>query len=103
MNIVPLMKAPSKSDAQKIIRQLISEGAVLFHPHARQRMKKRKISTLQILNCLETGHVDENPYQDLVHKGWTTAVVGNSAGVRLRIVICLQWSQKTLIVTCYFE
>ena len=103
MTVVPMIKAPSKKEAQDIIRKLAAEGKVSFHPHAKLGKKKRKISTLQALNCLATGFVDEEPTQNLSHKGWSTAVVGRVAGVRLRVVVCLRWSQNLLVVTCYYE
>ncbi len=99
VGVIPLKKAPTKPEAQKIIRKLVADGNVGFHPHS----KKRKISTLQVLNCLAKGYVDEEPTQNLSHKGWQTAVVCSNAGSNLRVVVCLRWEQNILVITNYFE
>ena len=101
-DIIPLMKPPSRPEAQKIIRELAIEGRISFHPHSRKG-KRNKISTVQVMNCLCKGVVDEEPTQNLSHKGWQTAVVGSVAGNRLRVVICLRWSQNLLVITNYYE
>lgn len=101
MTVVPLKKAPSRKQAQDLIRSLAADGRVAFHPHAKMRKKQRKISSLEVLNCLRTGHVVEEPYQNLTHRGWETAVVGSAAGQRLRIAVCLRWSNDLLVITTY--
>ena len=102
MEIIPLKKPPGKAEAQQTIRMMVAEGRVSFHPHSR-RGKRGKISTVQVLNCLSKGRVDEEPTQNLSHKGWQTAVVGNTAGNYLRVVVCLRWSQDILIISNYYE
>ena len=103
MNIVPLVKCPTKKEAQEIIRRLVEEGQVHFHPHALKRKRGRNISDMQILKCLSTGHVAEEPVQNLSHKGWETAVQGKVTGETLRVAVCIRWKQDVLVVTCYFE
>lgn len=102
MEIIPFKKPPSKPEAQTIIRKLAEEGKVEFHPHS-HKGKRRKISSLQALNCLRTGFVDEEPTQNLSHMGWQTAVVGSAAGNYIRVVVCLRWAQNLLIVSKYYE
>lgn len=99
MAIIPLNKSPSKPEAQKIIRALVAEGKVAFHPHS----KKHRITHMQVLNCLAKGMVDEEPTQNLSHKGWQTAVVGMTAGNYLRVVVCLRWKNDLLVITSYYE
>jgi hypothetical protein len=69
MPVVPLRKPPSKQQAQQIIRALVAGGNVSLHPHCKLRQRQRSITFLQILNCLEKGYVDEDPYQSPGHKG----------------------------------
>ena len=102
-NVVPLMKPPSRKEAQGIIRNLVNSGKVSFHRHAKLRKRGRKITTVQITNCLLKGYVDEDPYPDLGHQGWGTAVSGRVAGDTIRVVVCLRWSQDALVITCYYE
>jgi hypothetical protein len=101
MTVIPLYKPPSRKQAETIIRALVREGRVELHPHCKLRQRRRAITYVQILNCLARGYVDEDPYQSPHHKGWETAVVGSAAGERLRIVVCLRWSQDVLVITCY--
>lgn len=103
MEIVPLRNPPSKPQAQKIIRALVAEGKVKFHPHSHKGGRRKFISTLQVLNCLSKGQIDEEPTQNLSHKGWQTAVVGSAAGKYLRVVVCLRWEQNILVISNYFE
>jgi len=102
VTVIPMMKPPNKREAQDIIRKLAAEGQVFFHPHIR-KAKRRKITTLQILNCLKKGQVDEEPTQNFSHKGWQTAIVAQIAGARLRVVVCLRWSQDALVITAYYD
>lgn len=101
MTIVPLHKPPNKKKAQEIIRELAAKGKVSLSAHARRQAKTRKISILQILNCLGAGYVVEEPFQTLTYQGWETAVVGTVAGEKLRIAVCMRWSQDMLVITCY--
>lgn len=99
-NVIPLKRPPCKSDAQSIIRELTAAGKVIFHPHTR---KRAQITHMQVLNCLKTGSVDENPTQNLSHKGWSTAVVGRAAGEYLRVVVCMRWEQQDLLVVTAYD
>lgn len=57
MSIVPLHKAPTKAQAQEIVRELARLGKVRWSKHARERMKERKVNDKQVLTCLEKGKV----------------------------------------------
>lgn len=103
MTVVPLHKPPSRAQAQNLIRRFASEGKIAFHPHCHSRKKKRKITSVQILNCLQKGYVDEDPYLSPGHDGWETAVTGSVAGEQLRVVVCLRWSKDVLVITCYYQ
>lgn len=103
MKVVPLIKPPTKKEAQEIIRKLVELNQVRFHPHALKRKRGRNISDIQILNCLSTGYVVEGPVQNLSHQGWETAVCGKVTGETLRVVVCIRWKQDVLVVTCYFD
>jgi len=103
MNVVPINKCPTRKEAQNIIRRLVEDGQVRFDKHAQRRKRDRFISDMQILNCLATGWVDEDPVQNLSRQGWETAVRGKVTGETLRVAVCIRWKQDLLVVTCYFE
>lgn len=102
-NIVPLVKLPSKSEAERIIRQLVEQDKIQFSKHARRRKAQRGITTVQIINCLKTGRVIDNPVASLTYKGWETTVRGKVAGENLKVALCLRWSQDILVITAYYE
>ena len=85
-----------------LIRSFAESGKIKFHNHAEMRKRKRKITTLQILNCLKKGYVCEEPHIDLGHKGWMTAVTGSVAGDMLKVAVCLRWEQDALVITSYY-
>src|SRR5579872_226999 len=102
MGIVPLHKAPSRSEAESIIKELTSRGAIRWSRHCNERMKERDITMQQILNCLSKGKVVEEPF--LSHKdggGYETAIEKCTAGDWLRVVVCIKFNEKLLIVTVY--
>jgi len=98
-NVVPLKRTPNKKEAETIIRKLVAEGKIEFHGHARKSMKKRKISTLQILRCLEKGKLLEEPFTSLTHKGYETSMDRSVAGEWIKVVVCLRWTQDLLVIT----
>lgn len=69
MSIVPLLKLPSRTEAESIIRELAAQGKISWSKHCKQRMKERDITTPQILNCLLKGKVTEEPFLNLAHGG----------------------------------
>lgn len=97
--IVPLKRIPNKKEAEAIIRKLAVEGKIGFHEHARKNMKKRKITTLQILKCLEKGTLLEEPFTSHSHKGYETSLERSVAGDWIKVVVCLRWSQDLLVIT----
>lgn len=46
--------------ALKVLREIAQDSAqVIFTHHARQRMRQRKVSPVQVLTCLQRGIVSE--------------------------------------------
>ena len=68
--------------------------------HCIERMRQRGITTPQILNCLLKGKVTEPPF--LVNEnggGYETRIEKGTAGEWLRVVVCVKFDQRLLIVT----
>lgn len=98
-NIVDMQKTPSLSEAERIIRTLTEKGEIGWSRHCIERMKQRGITTPQVLNCLLKGKVTETPF--LTHEnggGYETRVEKGAAGDWLRVVVCLKFEQRVLIV-----
>lgn len=99
-NIVPLLQVPSKVQAEKIIKELTARGEITWSVHCKERMKQRDITMPQIINCLLKGTVTEIPFYSHENGGgYETRVEKGTAGEWLRVVVCLKFSQKLLIVT----
>jgi hypothetical protein len=99
-NVVPLHKVPSKTEAQRIIRKLAEEGKIEWSSHFKKRLNLRKITTLQVLNCLLAGQVTEAPF--FSHRnggGYETCVEKGCAGNWLKVVVCLKLEQNLLVMT----
>ncbi len=98
--IVSIHKIPTPEEAEKIIRLLAQRGKISWSKHCIERMRQRGITTPQILNCLLKGRVTEPPF--LVNEnggGYETRVEKGTAGEWLRVVVCMRFDQRLLIVT----
>jgi len=102
MGIVPLHKIPSRLEAESIIKDLVSKGAICWSKHCKERMKERGITMPQILNCLSKGRVTDEPFLNHANgSGYETAIEKGTAGELLRVVVCIKFSEKLLIITVY--
>lgn len=98
-NVVPIIKAPTKNEAEKIIKKLILAERIRWTEHAKQRMAERDISILEVRNALSKGKVIDEPYSSLSLNGWETAVERVFGNESLKIGICLKFSQEILVIT----
>jgi len=102
MEIVSPHKTPTRSEITLIIKELVSKGALAWSKHSKERMIERGITIPQILNCLAKGTVAEGPF--LSHRsggGYEVALEKGTAGEWLRVVVCVKFNEKLLIVTVY--
>jgi hypothetical protein len=68
--------------AQEIIRQTALDSAkVILGSHALQRSDRRDISDIDVLRCLQRGHVLEEPQQTR-YKEWKCKVIYRLRGSR---------------------
>lgn len=102
MGIVPLHKTPSRLEAESIIQELALKGAIRWSKHCKERMKERGITMPQILNCLSKGKVVDEPCLSYTNGGgYETAMEKGTAGEWLRVVVCIKFDEKLLIITAY--
>jgi hypothetical protein len=93
-------KTLTRQEAEKTIRELVAQGAVVYTRHCKTRMAERGIVIPQILNCLAKGKVTEDPF--LVYEnggGYETRVEKMTAGEWLRVAVCLRFDQSLLVIT----
>jgi hypothetical protein len=77
-------------------RQAAEDGAIVYaEPHAKDRMRQRNISTLDVENILRAGFVRDEP--ELSDKGtWRYRVCSN----RFAIIIEFWPGGRVFVVTC---
>lgn len=69
------------SEAKKLIRHIKHNGLILFSdPHARERLQKHKMSTVDCMNILRGGGVDNPEFENgewryQVHTGKMAVIV----------------------------
>ncbi|TAM06373.1 MAG: DUF4258 domain-containing protein [Paraburkholderia sp.] len=76
------------------LRRLISDtakdsGRVFITPHAKKRMRERKITMPQVLDCLRNGLVSE-PAHTNVHGHWQCTMTRRNAGDEVRVAAALE-------------
>jgi hypothetical protein len=76
------------------LRRLISEtandsGRVFYTPHAKQRMRERKITLTQVLDCLRSGTVSEPAHTNL-QGNWQCTLTRRNAGDLVRVAAALE-------------
>jgi len=93
--------------ALRIIRAAAEDSArVFFTTHAIQRMKLRKITRVQVLDCLRRGTISEPPHRD-VHGNWKCNVSRFHAGDTITAAVGLKRDEKTgdylIVITVFGE
>ena len=104
---MPLQPLPFKlndSNLLRLIREAAAETArVFFSPHARKRMRERKITPTQIYDCLKRGNVSEPAHVNL-HGNWQCGLSRRHAGDELTVVAALERDEHghwIIVVTVY--
>lgn len=62
---------------------------VVLTPHAKQRMKKRRINMRQVLDCLRKGRVYE-PAHLTIHGDWKATLEHHCAGDMVRVAVAIE-------------
>ena len=95
----------TKAAAEKLLRELaLDSSKVVFSKHANGRGNQRKISHLQILECLRKGRIFEGPAK-AIKGNWELKVTYLSAGEPINVVAALDWQSGlgnyVIVVTTY--
>ena len=101
-NVTELKLTPQS--AGSVIRTIAKEsGRVFFSHHAEERMEQRGITRLQVLKCLRSGRVTEEPSKNL-DNNCVVRMEGLSAGQTVEVVAELLHDNKgnqILVITTY--
>lgn len=89
------------ASALKLLREIAADSAqVIFTHHALQRMRQRKVSTSQVLTCLQRGIVAEPVALDL-HGNWKLTVTHRAAGAELDVAVAIDLPNRAIVITVF--
>lgn len=104
-NFDPIPLNLTSQAALRIIQAAAADSARVFLTHhAKQRMKERKITLTQILDCLRRGRISEPPHRD-IHGNWKCNVSRFHAGEDVTVSVGIKRDEQTgdfLIVITVF-
>lgn len=86
--------------ALKLLRDISADSInVKFTDHALKQMRKRKITALQVINCLQKGQVSEPVHLD-IHGLWKLTVTRTSAGECITVAVSID-SPDAIVITAF--
>lgn len=75
---------------KRMIREAATDTSrVFFSPHAKKRMKQRKITPTQVYDCLRNGSVCE-PAHVNIHGNWQCTLTRRHAGDEVTVAAALE-------------
>lgn len=87
--------------ALKVLREIAEDSArVIFTAHARQRMRQRKVTPVQVLACLQRGIVSEPVALDF-HGNWKLTVTHRVAGRDLDVAVAIDVPRRAIVITVF--
>lgn len=87
--------------ALKVLREIATDSArVILTDHARQRMRQRKVSPVQVLTCLQRGIISEPVALDL-HGNWKLTVAHRVAGKDLNVAVAIDVPNRAIVITVF--
>ena len=103
----PLPFKLSAPAALRIIRETAQDTSrVIVTTHAKRRMKERRISLTQIIDCLFHGQINEGPSLD-THGSWVCSLSWRHAGDYMKVALAIKHEVKTghklIIITVMYE
>ena len=97
----PVPLRMNDATALKLLREFAADSArVVFTHHALQRMRQRKVSTAQVLACLQRGIVAETVALDL-HGNWKLTVTHRAAGMDLNVAVAIDLPKRAIVITVF--
>ena len=87
--------------ALKLIREAAADsGRVYFTVHAEQRMRQRRTTRPQVIECLLKGRLTEGPAPDL-HGNWTCRVERRVAGDAVGVAVAIERETSLIVITVF--
>jgi len=94
------MVNPSKSQLEKLIRQVAKEDTakIVFTLHAEKRMREHKISKVMALDCLRNGHINRTPEPNAMCGTIECRMEHYTAGANIGLIVAVSEQDPNLIV-----
>ena len=90
----------SGTEAEKLLRQRVSEGRVRLSKHFRDRLEDRRCSVEDALAAIAKGAVYAEPELDVRTGDWNYRIEGNDlAGRAMKILFCFKPEGIALLIT----
>lgn len=104
MSSQPIPLKLNDENLKRLIRETAADTArVFFVPHAKKRMRERKITPTQVYDCLRNGHICEQGHVNL-HGHWQCTLTRRHAGDEVTIAAALERADDgnwVAVVTVY--
>ena len=82
------------TNALRIVRRLAQDSkTVFFSDHASKRMTQRKVTRVQVLECLLKGAITEGPALD-IKACWKFTITRVACGDTVSAVVALDWDAE---------
>lgn len=97
----PVPMPMNDATALKLLREIAKDSAsVVFVKHARDRMRERKVTPVQVLECLRSGFASEPVALDL-YGNWKLTVTHRVAGVELNVGVAIEVPKRAIVITVF--
>jgi hypothetical protein len=88
----------SRAEAKKVARKAVESGYVTYvEPHAKDRMRERNVSMLDVENVLRAGFLHEGD-PEFVNGSWRYRICSN----KLTVVVAFS-GERVVVITCIKE
>ena len=85
--------------ALRIVREIAEDtGRLFIVPHAKSRMRARRINRSQVYSCLRQGSIVEGPYKD-IHGFWRCKFQRFAAGEEISVVVAFNSRELVNVIT----
>lgn len=92
-NIKPLPLALNDANFLSRMRGVLATRSLFLTAHAKERMKERKVSIRQIIECVSKGTVDE-PAHINAHGNWSATVAYFTGGDYVKVATAISEDDK---------
>lgn len=99
--VEPVPLPMSDARAVKLLREICADsGNVKFTDHARKRMAQRKVTPVQVIDCLVKGIIAEPGAPDM-HGNWKLTMTRRAGGREVQVAAAIDLPRRVVVITVY--